>query len=114
MMTEPDRRKGASLFIVQNVFLPVLISVVTGVGAAYVAVQVTLGVLETKFIYVEREVTTNRRILEGLKIQEVQLAERAVWMKYANAQIDKISHLEQSARALERRVYNLERAANYN
>lgn len=84
--------------IVNSVVLPIILSLASVVGATFVAVQVTLSVLETKFIYVERQVMSIQEIVKGLKIHEVKLAERAIWSTYVDREI--LSH--------DRRLRNIE------
>ncbi len=66
--------------MIKAIILPVIISVITGIGSSYVAVNVTLAVIETRLNYVENDLVSLRDVLSAVSKMQNELARRGEWM----------------------------------
>ncbi|MBU3022884.1 hypothetical protein [Aestuariibacter sp. A3R04] len=72
-----DRRRQ-NLF--KDIIVPVSVSVVTGVAAAFVSSQMAIKVLETKVQYIESDIKTVRQLAASVSAANMELNRRGAWM----------------------------------
>lgn len=73
-----EERRRAN--IIREVLLPVVVAVVTGIGASYVTTQVTIAIIETRLNYLEESLLAVRdlsEVIKSVQMDVVRITERA-------------------------------------
>lgn len=96
-----DRRRSENML--KAVILPIVVAVVTGIGASYIATQVTVAVIEKQVEYIESDLISIKELLEKVTENQTELARRSVWMQTKN---EKDREQDQRIGNLEATVYH--------
>jgi len=83
-----ERRSETRLF--RDLMMPVIVSVVTGVGASYITMHIALSVLETQVNYIQREVEAFQTLVEAVNTIQVELSTRSQVDTMTERQINNI------------------------
>lgn len=84
-MTDRRRHQG----LMRDFMLPVIVSVVTGVGASFVSAQMAVKVLETKVQYIESDMKAITDITGTLNDVQMELTRRGQWMVTTDRKLDR-------------------------
>jgi uncharacterized protein (DUF697 family) len=78
--------------MIMNVILPVVVAIITGVGASYTATTITLSVVETKVSYLEVDLLDIKYVLLEVKENQIQLAKNSEWMKNMESRVERLEN----------------------
>jgi len=125
--TVDDRQHGdrRGLNIITNVIIPIIVAVIIGSGASYIATQVTLSVVETKVKYIEKDIgkitelmtaitsqnliiTKNKTTIDGALYRLNILEDSIITMKGDTKLRYTSEHAERDQRYIERRLNELQ------
>lgn len=98
MMTE--RRHSEN--IMKAVVMPVVVAVVTGIGASYLATKVTVAVLQKQVEYLEGDLLSIRNMIDIVSQNQRELVALNVWRDSKN---QKDGEQDVRLMTLERRAY---------
>ena len=62
------------------IVIPIVLATVVGAGSSFVATKVTMAVLETKFVYVDKDLTALNKMVHLISTNQAELARRGEWM----------------------------------
>jgi hypothetical protein len=71
-----ERRKEN---MIKAIIIPVIIAVIVGTGSSYVAVNVTLAVIENRLQHVEDDLVSIKDVLIEVNKNQIQLAKNGEW-----------------------------------
>lgn len=84
-MSEVERRKGN---VFRAIAVPVVVAVITGVSAGYLAVRIALAVLETRIGYLESDLVRIKDTTLRSNDNRTELARRGEWIIYQSKRMD--------------------------
>jgi len=76
-----DRRS----LTMRELILPIIISTIVGATSSYTATIVTLERLQTKLVYIEKDVNDFKDLLSTVNNNNILLSSRGVWMESVNS-----------------------------
>lgn len=76
--------------------LPVVVSVVTGVGASFVSSQMAVKVLETKVDYIEADIKTISTLTNTINQVQLEMTRRGQWIVTTDKRLDHQERVMQS------------------
>ena len=72
------------------IVIPVVLATVVGAGSSFVATKVTMAVLETKFVYVDKDLTALNKMVHLISAHQTELARRGEWMSNIKNRVIKL------------------------
>lgn len=115
-----DRRRDN---VFKNIVIPVVIAVITGSGAAYMATTVTIAIHGTRIDRLETDILGLRDVLQQVANTNVEMARRSEWMRNTEKSMDSLllrqrsmqdlaidrhTRVEGSLEAIDKRIDRLE------
>ena len=97
-----DRRKATNM---KEVIIPVVVATLVGAFSSYVATLITLERVETKIVYIEKDLVDFKDLVKIVAENQKELLVRGVWME--NTEIrqtrteNRIKEIEDRLRSIE-------------
>lgn len=106
-----DRRNVNMHDVIKETIVPIIVAIIIGMSSSFLTIKIALGTLETKVIYVERDVELNKKMIEAMAVQREELAIRGIWMDFMNEYVkeDKLFKAD-----IRKRINSLERERERN